>query len=245
MKAPRIPVILTLAWAMMAGQTGTGCGDTPPAGELAVHLLWNTDLPAAARGELSGLVSSVHISVRSGNTLLAESDCDYEQYRCLVDAVDAGNNRTVAAEAFDANSNLLYRGQSTGVTVRKDQLQEVAVEMQPAYSSDNYPPASIDDLAAELQGSDVMLTWTAVGDDVRAGQAESYDLRWDTVELNEGNFGDANQVDTNRPRPAGQAENMPVRGLPAGGTYWFAIKVADDEGNTSPLSNVVSISVPD
>jgi chitodextrinase len=99
------------------------------------------------------------------------------------------------------------------------------------------PPASI----AQTTSNSVQLTWTASGDDSLTGTASQYDLRYSTSLITAANYSSATQV-TGEPAPAapGTSQSHTVTGLQAATTYWFAIKTADDAGNWSLISNVVS-----
>jgi hypothetical protein len=94
---------------------------------------------------------------------------------------------------------------------------------------------------AMAQGADtVVVRWTAPGDDAAVGTAAVYDLRVSESPITAQNFANAAPV-TGVPSPlaAGATQQVTVHGLTAGHTYWFAIRTADDQGNWSPLSNVV------
>ncbi|HYE95772.1 MAG TPA: M36 family metallopeptidase [Rubricoccaceae bacterium] len=104
-------------------------------------------------------------------------------------------------------------------------------------------PAPVTDLAATPDGSFVTLTWTAVGDDGTTGTADSYDIRYSTAGpiTTDAQFDAATQV-TGEPDPqeAGTPESFNVTGLAFNTTYHFAMKVADESFNISPLSNPAS-----
>lgn len=87
----------------------------------------------------------------------------------------------------------------------------------------------------------VTLTWTAPGDDANAGQAASYNLRYSTSPLTEGNFAQATAA-TNIPAPqvAGSTETASITGLLPSTTYYFGLKTTDDSGNISALSNIAT-----
>jgi chitodextrinase len=94
---------------------------------------------------------------------------------------------------------------------------------------------------AQVSWDSVGLTWTAPGDDGLSGRATEYDLRYSTAAITAGNFASATRVTgVPAPSPPGSSESFTVNGLQPGTTYWFAIKTADDVGNWSLLSNVVS-----
>jgi chitodextrinase len=90
------------------------------------------------------------------------------------------------------------------------------------------------------------LNWTAVGDDSLTGTATSYDVRYSTTPITAANWGSASQA-TNEPAPVapGNSQNFTVTGLSRQTTYYFAVRVADDAGSLSALSNVPSATTPD
>ncbi len=115
---------------------------------------------------------------------------------------------------------------------------------------DSIPPAAVTDLEALNPASNTMdLTWTATGDDGYTGRASRYDVRYSTSPITEANFFSA-PVASGAPRPGmpGTRETMTVRGLDFNTTYYFALKVADEYGNHSPISNLAmgtTLGIPD
>ena len=114
-----------------------------------------------------------------------------------------------------------------------------------AYNSleiDNIPPSAVTNLVASNPTlNSVTLTWTATGDDGNLGTANSYDVRYSTVPISEANWGLASKA-TGEPKPKspGLMETFTVKELSFSTTYYFALKVIDNVGNASGLSNVVS-----
>ena len=93
-----------------------------------------------------------------------------------------------------------------------------------------------------LGGTSLRLTWTASGDDGLTGTATSYDIRYAlTAITDDATFNAAMQVKA-EPAPAstGSSESYTVPGLNPESTYHFALKIADNVGNTSTLSNGTS-----
>jgi hypothetical protein len=94
----------------------------------------------------------------------------------------------------------------------------------------------------DLDPGDVLLHWTATGDDENIGRAAGYDIRYFPYQ-----FGPIdNEIKWNlairvigepMPGPSGQPDSMTVRGLTPGASYYFCIKAFDDAGNYSALSN--------
>ncbi|MBI5170833.1 MAG: S8 family serine peptidase [Candidatus Eisenbacteria bacterium] len=106
---------------------------------------------------------------------------------------------------------------------------------------DSIAPGAVSDLAATNPGSTTMgLTWTATGDDAGTGRASRYDIRWSTSPITPANFAAANPVTGPDPLVAGSAESFEVTGLAYNTLYYFALKAADEFGNTGEMSNLAS-----
>ncbi|MDD5342579.1 MAG: fibronectin type III domain-containing protein [Patescibacteria group bacterium] len=108
-------------------------------------------------------------------------------------------------------------------------------------------PAAVTNLAASnATGSSIDLSWTAPGDDGDTGTAATYDVRYSTSTITEGNWSSATQV-SGEPVPsiAGSSESMTVSGLNSNTTYYFALKTSDEAPNVSGISNVPSLATLD
>ena len=109
---------------------------------------------------------------------------------------------------------------------------------------DSVPPAAIFDLVASTGGNEgeVILTWTAPGNDGNTGRASEYDVRYSTVQI--ANYNDFNLAErfmnVPSPQPAGTKETLSVRGLAGNVVYYFRIKTVDMSDNWSALSNQAS-----
>jgi len=125
-----------------------------------------------------------------------------------------------------------------------------AIAMYADYTPpDETPPAAITDLAAQTstsQNGAVDLSWTAPGDDGSEGLASSYDLRYSSSLITEGNWDSATPVaGLAAPAYAGTAQEFAVSGLTPSQLYYFAIKTSDEVPNESDLSNVPSAAAAD
>lgn len=107
---------------------------------------------------------------------------------------------------------------------------------------DETPPSAVIDLTTGKPTiNSITLTWTASGDDGLIGKANSYDIRYSTSLITEANFGQATKVvGEPKPQSQGSTETFRVTGLSYSTTYYFALKVLDNVGNSSGLSNVTS-----
>jgi len=99
------------------------------------------------------------------------------------------------------------------------------------------PPAKITDLfTTEEDTFKIKLRWTSVGDN-----SAFYDIRYSTKKISNGNWNDATQViGVLTPNFSGAGESFVVENLKFGTKYFFAIKVVNQLGKESGLSNTVS-----
>ena len=112
-----------------------------------------------------------------------------------------------------------------------------------AQENDPVAPASVTDLSVQQAGgTTATLTWTATGDDGTTGTASGYDVRASTTPIaSEADFDNATPLAGEPlPQSPGAAETFDITGLAFGTDYFFALKVRDNVGNLSPLSNVAT-----
>lgn len=104
--------------------------------------------------------------------------------------------------------------------------------------------------ATLLNPGEVLLKWTAPGDDGYSGRASSYELRYqlrakgplDTeLEWIQG----VRVIGEPTPSAAGRTDSILLTGLPYGERYYFCIRAYDEVGNASPLSNSPMVMVQD
>lgn len=88
----------------------------------------------------------------------------------------------------------------------------------------------------------ITLHWTAPGDDDHTGTAAEYDVRYSPAPITKENWDEAIQVDGEpKPQSAGETESMAIELTE--GTYYFALKTADEVPNWSAMSNVAKANV--
>lgn len=89
------------------------------------------------------------------------------------------------------------------------------------------------------QGADILLTWTATGDDGTLGTASAYDLRYSLNPITASNFDSCTQcMGVPIPQVSGSSESFQVEDLAPNTTYYFALKSRDEAYNWSTISNV-------
>ncbi len=109
---------------------------------------------------------------------------------------------------------------------------------------DRVRPAAVTNLEATSLGTtSVRITWNETGDDSLSGTADRVVLRRAPFALDDANFNTGFFVPTNVPGPPGSADTVLVAPLPEGSTWWFALRVLDDVGNASAVSNADSASL--
>ncbi len=133
----------------------------------------------------------------------------------------------------------------TGVDPLNDPAKDTAsngrLNIFNTLEEDNTAPAPVSDvLVSGLLLTQIELTWTATGDDGTVGMANAYDVRYNTVPITPENWENATQaLGEPKPQKPGSTETFLVPGLEPDTTYYFALKVLDNVGNASALSNVV------
>lgn len=111
--------------------------------------------------------------------------------------------------------------------------------------ADVTPPGYVDDLMATQAGAlegQVMLMWTATGDDGEVGTASHYEMRASLTPITSlDQFDQAiHLADPPVPKPAGQQETYVATGLVPNTKYYFRLRVFDEVNNGSVMSAQVS-----
>gem|GEM_PF-6801517 len=122
-------------------------------------------------------------------------------------------------------------------------FDDVSYKVEPL---DEIPPGKVTDLSAQpgSNPAEVVLLWTAPGDDGTIGTAAKYDIRYLTEPIDDSNWGLARRL-TSLPVPStgGTIQRWTVastEGLLPGVSYYFALKAADEANNWSEVSNSTS-----
>src|SRR4030042_110932 len=85
------------------------CGSETDTGSAALELQWMSNQQALGlRGDLTGVVTTIHVTVSAQGMKSVQASFDYEAYEATIDDIPAGTGRTFTVEATDAASILLY-----------------------------------------------------------------------------------------------------------------------------------------
>jgi len=113
----------------------------------------------------------------------------------------------------------------------------------PALPSDSVAPDAVANfqVAGVPTRTSIGLSWTASGDDGASGLGYAYDVRYLLyVPITDQNWPNAIHLFGEPvPQAAGATESFTATDLTPGTDYYFAAKIVDEQGNTSPLSAVV------
>ena len=103
-------------------------------------------------------------------------------------------------------------------------------------------PGRVNNLAiTDLGVGQLGLSWTSSGDDGIQGIASAYEIRYSTDLLTTDNWDVATSVSQNiNPQAYGLMESWLLTGLADDTLYYVGLRVIDDRGNESVLSNIVS-----
>ncbi len=126
-------------------------------------------------------------------------------------------------------------GNASGVATTNERTADVA-------------PSPVTIVTSNPSTTSMDLDWNATGDNGTTGTATGYQLCYSTSPINESNFctdPGATQVNLGVSGASGTPEDYTVNSLTEATLYYFAIKVVDDRGNASVISNVASESTLD
>lgn len=157
-------------------------------------------------------------------------------------------SRTQADSTNYNNFSLtVQKGSDTYVSdfvVDKDVVLPKVNLLNTAGEVDSIPPDPVNDLGCTPGTGDgnINLVWTSTGDDGSTGTGILYEIKYATTAINASNFDAIPTSVSNPPIPqvAGTSQSMTLAGLTPETNYYIAMKIYDDGGNPSLISNVVN-----
>lgn len=105
---------------------------------------------------------------------------------------------------------------------------------------DTIPPGKINDLDVTIGAtpSEIILDWTAPGDDGFSGTASDYTIKYFSDSIDVSNWSIASSWEpTPIPSSSGTTENTVIQGLSSSQNTYFAVMATDESGNSSEISN--------
>jgi chitodextrinase len=156
-----------------------------------------------------------------------------------------GTSQTVTVTGLTANTTYYFALKTADEIPNWSAISNVTTKATPP-APDLTRPAPIALNTTTVTDTTVTLSWVAVGDDSLTGTATTYDIRYSTSAITAANFASATQA-PNEPVPtaSGTAQTYIVRSLTRQTPYYFAIRVSDEAGNQSAMSNVPNVTTLD
>jgi len=200
---------------------------------LAVFRINEGDTPVkVAQYDLSGF--SEGIAVRDGLCALAANTGGVH----FMDVSNPSEPIYMGTTATSYAADLVFS--DDGYCIVFDEDEGVIILGGRGPFDDNTPPSLVSDLVALPAGvSAVDLTWTMTGDNRMQGEVASYELRMSTESIVDEAGWEAATPLTGLPDPeiSGTPMAHTVSDLDGSTTYHFAMKMTDNEGLVSELSN--------
>ncbi len=166
-------------------------------------------------------------------------------YKANIPTKEQGDTETYVIEGLDVTRNY-------SVLVRAideaNSYSPIGTEIFTKPVVDSVPPSPITDLVATpgLQTGEVILEWTAPGDDGMNGTAEEYKIFYSDLPITNDvclRFNSEEAYNNIQPAAAGSSESFVVQNLDAGKNLAFMVIPVDEAGNEGGLSNSPSAVV--
>lgn len=154
------------------------------------------------------------------------------------------SSHSISLAGLSAGTLYNYRVRSRDTAGNESVSTNQTFTTQSAPAADTTAPARVTSLSgSNITETSVDVSWTAPGDDEALGTAASYDIRYSTTPITDATWPDAAQA-TGEPAPkaSGSSESFSLVGLSSNTQYSIALRVRDEAGNISPISNVITIT---
>ncbi len=174
-------------------------------------------------------------------------DFDY-----IAGGYDPGDQVTLTVADLEPNTTYHF-----GVrNIVRDYLEPITMSNSvsattlPPVAPDETEPGAITDLSVPVLATDLIsFSWTATGDDGFEGVADHYLFRYlvgETImtEVDWENGADVPEQYLPVPLASGAEQLLSVSGFVPGTTYGFCIRVVDEAGNVSAISNPLLVTIP-
>jgi hypothetical protein len=154
----------------------------------------------------------------------------------------AGTEQQMTARGLPTTGQVWFCLRSTD---DRSNLSSFSNAASTSAQADVTPPGYVDDLEASTQGvteGQILLTWTATGDDGAVGTASLYEIRASLnpiTTLDQFNAA-IHLANPPTPAPAGQQETFVATGLTPNTKYYCRLRVFDEASNGSSMSAQVS-----
>jgi len=232
------------------GVSGTSARNPPLV--IYTHLSQNSqeDLSVTALLRRPGSSSILEIELRdpgTGYPDISSGDGIYSAY--FTDFTTEPGYYSVSIRVSSPSVSLLHTGTQFYIT---EGIQHYIRDGVPQVR-DIFPPSRIMDLVGHNAGNNTLyatLQWTAPGGDYNTGHSHHYEVRCSThpAQLSNQNFSkeglSVQETLIPVPQHAGTPQSMTVALPWPNNKFYYAVLAVDQEGNYSPVSNLVQITAP-
>lgn len=159
--------------------------------------------------------------------------------------ISPGESATIQI-AIDATNKLaaLYENQIT-ISTNAPGYENLSVALSLTVLFDEIPPASIDDLQINSSHpTTALLQWNNTGDDGLIDRAKALTFAYSESAITLENWDTATLVEGPVPTDSGSLQEFTISQLQPDTLYYFAMRVMDNSGQYSALSNVISTTTP-
>lgn len=221
----------------------TGPGDSTAPGTVAdLRVTWATtttvNLAWSAAGDDGDVGTAAAFEVRS--TAYPADPFGWDSWEIETAAgvpAAPGLAQSHTVTGLDAGAVRVYRVRT------RDEAGNLSEPSNPVIATaapqhDTTAPGAVQDLAVwSSDGSRLTVSWLATGDDGPLGQAAGYEVRLAAAPLSDADWAAATPVANGSPGPAGTRCRADIPGLDPDTTYHVAVRLRDEQGNWSAVSN--------
>lgn len=172
--------------------------------------------------------------------------------QAFVTMTNPGSGLVLPGESTELNLNVNAFGKlaqvynnSLDLTTNIPGMTNISIPLNVEVLFDDHAPSRIGDLHSfDSSSNSIAIRWTNSGDDGLTGQASSVTIAYSTSNITEDNWQQANHIVLTNLQGPGDFQDYIINNLTTQTEYYIALKVRDNSGQFSELSNVINISTP-
>ncbi|UCF08802.1 MAG: fibronectin type III domain-containing protein [Thermoplasmata archaeon] len=222
----------------------TDLAATPGSVEGEVNLTWT----APGDNASEGTASKYHIRYSASDSI---TEANWDSAISITDPPTpqiAGSTEKFTVGGLTPDATYYFAIKAEDAVGNIGAISNSPSALAPSDPGDVTPPEKIDNLQAEPgeNAGEVILTWTAVGDDGNTGTASKYYIKYSQNKISTESDWDSATTEPNTitPRAAGSQESFTIDQLDPDDILYFAVRAEDDMELVGSISNSPSVTVP-